>query len=120
MLEALEIWKRAFGPDHPNALAAMANLGAVYEHQGRYPDAERIEREALEIQKRVLGPEHLDTLKNMDSPGGVYLSEGRQAEAQRLYLEGFREREAGPRAGTSGDPQYRSTTSLHRRGAWKA
>jgi hypothetical protein len=34
--------------------------------EGRYAEAEKLDREVLDIERRVLGPEHPTTLKTID------------------------------------------------------
>ena len=54
--------RRVLGEEHPDTLASAGNLAASLSKQGKYTDAERIQREVLGVQKRVLGAEHPNTL----------------------------------------------------------
>ena len=60
--QALEIWKKALGPDHPDVAQSLNNLAALYYHQGYYSEAEPLLKQALEIMKNVLGPDHPDVV----------------------------------------------------------
>ena len=54
----------------------MNSLGATLQSEGRYAEAEKLQREALAIATRVIGPRHPDTLSIMSN-----LSETLQKEA---------------------------------------
>ena len=51
----LEKRKKVFGPEHPDTIRAMADLGGVLGLEKKYAEAEKVGREALEIGRRVLG-----------------------------------------------------------------
>jgi len=97
--QAVEIRHRALGPDHPETLLSVSDLGRALATQGHYPDAEKLLRETLVLQKRVLGPEHPDTLMTMQRLAVVFSSEeGRLADAEKLSRETLeiRRRALGP------------------------
>ena len=58
---AVEVAKRARGPEHPETADALNNLGFLYKKTGDYAKAEPLYQEALRIRQKVLGPEHPDT-----------------------------------------------------------
>jgi tetratricopeptide (TPR) repeat protein len=60
---SVEVREKMLGPEHPDTLTSVGNLGLVLERQGKYEAAEAIHRRALEGREKVLGPEHPDTLK---------------------------------------------------------
>jgi hypothetical protein len=60
----LGVSKRVLGQEHPGTLLSAGNLAAFLAYQGKYADAERIEREVLGVKRRVLGEEHPSTLKS--------------------------------------------------------
>ena len=60
--EVHEVRKRVLGAEHPHTLTVAGNLSRSLSGQGKYADADRIERQLLEVQKRVLGAEHPSTL----------------------------------------------------------
>jgi serine/threonine protein kinase len=84
---SVEIRRRVLGPDHPDTLLSMDDLGTDLDALGDYAEAEKLERETLEISRRVLGPEHPDTLKSMTNLAIVLSREGRNAEAEKLERE---------------------------------
>ena len=50
-------------------------------HQGKYVDAERIQREVHGVRKRVLGAEHPDTLTSASNLASSLEDLGKHAEA---------------------------------------
>ena len=65
----------------------MGLLGWILTEQGRYAEAEKLQRETLDIRRRVLGPEHPDTLASVHNLAIVLYDEGRYTEAERLDRE---------------------------------
>ena len=96
--QALAIWERVLGPDHPDTATSCNNLAAVYHAQGRYSEAEPLHQRALAIRERVLGPDHPDTATSCNNLAGVYHDQGRYSEAELLYQRALaiRERVLGP------------------------
>ena len=50
------------GKELPSTLTGMNNLASVFDHQGKYEEAEQVHRQALNGREKVLGQEHPDTL----------------------------------------------------------
>ena len=73
------------GPEHPDTLASVNNLGLVLESQGRYEEAETMHRRALEAREKVLGPEHPDTLTSVSNLGSVLERQGKYEEAEAMH-----------------------------------
>jgi tetratricopeptide (TPR) repeat protein len=73
------------GPEHPDTLASMNNLGDVYLGAGKYGLAEALYSKTLEIRRRVLGSEHPSTYSSMIRLGNAYEAEGKFAQAGALY-----------------------------------
>jgi non-specific serine/threonine protein kinase/serine/threonine-protein kinase len=84
---ALDTRRRILGTDHPDTLASMHTLTALYFKQGRYDEAETLILEALEGLERVLGDNHWQTLDSMDTLANVYGEQGRYAEGEAIYRE---------------------------------
>jgi tetratricopeptide (TPR) repeat protein len=53
--KAVEIAKRARGPEHPETATALNNLGSIFTNIGDYAKTEPLLREALRIRQKVLG-----------------------------------------------------------------
>ncbi|RDW63751.1 hypothetical protein BP6252_11296 [Coleophoma cylindrospora] len=88
--EAIVVREKELGHSHPDTLTSVSNLALVLERQGRYAEAESMNRRALGGREKELGPNHPDTLTSR---------QGRYTEAEsmnRRALEG-REKELRPR-----------------------
>ena len=59
--------EKALGPDHPDAIVAVNNVGYSIQYQGREEEAEPYLRQALESWTRVLGADHPSTLVGMNN-----------------------------------------------------
>ncbi|KAH0591637.1 hypothetical protein MHUMG1_10629 [Metarhizium humberi] len=82
---AVNIQKSLLGVGHPDTLATMYLTALIHWHQGRYAEAERIQRETLELRANILGPDHPDTLKSMSNIGNSLLRQGRYEAAQEMH-----------------------------------
>jgi CHAT domain-containing protein/tetratricopeptide (TPR) repeat protein len=82
---ALAIAEKSLGPEDPDTLLSVNNLGFLYEAQGRYAEAEPLLRRALAGREKALGPDHADTLLSVNNLGFLYQAQGRYAEAEPLY-----------------------------------
>jgi tetratricopeptide (TPR) repeat protein len=60
--QALALWEKVLGQEHPSTLTSMNNLAAVLERQGNYEEAEEMHQRALELKGMVLEMERLKTL----------------------------------------------------------
>lgn len=78
---AAELRKRALGPEHPDTLTSLDELGNLYILQGKYPAAETLLNEVLTARRRVLGPDHADTLATMSNLGQAISYSGGDARA---------------------------------------
>ncbi|KAH8827411.1 acyl transferase/acyl hydrolase/lysophospholipase, partial [Flagelloscypha sp. PMI_526] len=103
--DACRIWEtqveamtRLFGPEHPNTLLSMNNLGGSYSELGRAADALPLVQQVLELRQRILGPEHPHTLFSMNSLATLYKDLGRAEEALPLVQQvlELRQRILGP------------------------
>ena len=81
---ALELRRRALGPEDAKTLKTLTSLGRVAFQQGKYAEAEALQSQPLDAQRRVLGPAHSDTLASMNSLAVVYEEEGKYAQAEGL------------------------------------
>jgi tetratricopeptide (TPR) repeat protein len=85
--ETLDICRRVLGPEHPDTLAVMSNLGSTLHYEARYAEAAQLERETFEMQRRVLGPQHRDTMGSMNNMAFTLEHLRRYPEAERIYRE---------------------------------
>ncbi|KAF7137072.1 hypothetical protein CNMCM5793_006960 [Aspergillus hiratsukae] len=81
------IQETALGPEHPDTLTSVSNLGSVLKDQGKYEEAEVMHRRALEGSEKALGPEHPDTLVSVSHLGSVLEDQGKYEEAEAMYRE---------------------------------
>jgi eukaryotic-like serine/threonine-protein kinase len=95
---AVDLSRRALGPDDPRTLAIMSDLVFLKEEEGKYAEAEVLAKQVLEADRRVLGPENLSTVTSMNVLAGAYYRQGKNAQAEALYKEtaDIRRRKLGP------------------------
>jgi tetratricopeptide (TPR) repeat protein len=98
LLQALEIRKKALGPEHPDVATSLNNLGILYENMGDYPKAAPYKLLALEIRRKALGPEHPDVAASLNNLGVLYDNMGDYAKAEPYYLQALeiRKKALGP------------------------
>jgi serine/threonine protein kinase/tetratricopeptide (TPR) repeat protein len=85
--EAVALYRRGLGDQHPNTLAAINDLGDELHNLGQYADAESAYREALQGRHRVLGPEHPDTILSIGDVGLALKAQGKFDEAEASYRQ---------------------------------
>jgi tetratricopeptide (TPR) repeat protein len=90
---ALEMIKRARGPEQPETADALNSLGLLYQKIGDYAKAEPVLQEALRIRQKVLGKEHPDTATSLNNLAALYQKMGEYAKAEPLYQEALRIRQ---------------------------
>jgi CHAT domain-containing protein/Tfp pilus assembly protein PilF len=95
---ALEIFEKTRGPEHPDTLAILSNLGGVYRITGAYERALPLLQRALQAREKVLGPEHPDTAASLNNLGLLYYAMGRYHQALPLHRRALeiREKVRGP------------------------
>ncbi len=69
------------GPDHPETIAARANLAVSYHAAGHKAAAVTLFESVVADRERLLGPEHPDTIAARANLAASYGSTGRTAEA---------------------------------------
>lgn len=84
---ALEKRQLALGPEHPDTLRSMTEVGTAQHVQGRHVEAEQRLRPALEAQRRILGPQNPDTLITIRVLAVVCEAENKPPDAETLFLE---------------------------------
>src|SRR5262249_30482736 len=81
------------GPDHPETLVTMNNLGAAYHRAGRSKEALPLLDLTLAKRTKILGPEHPKTLNSMNSLAALYWTGRRLDQSVPLFEETLRLRE---------------------------
>ena len=78
----LDVLKRELGPEHESTLTSANNLAGSLMNQGKYAEAEQIQREVLGVLRRVLGPDHPDTLLGAYNQAAFLMQERKYTEAE--------------------------------------
>jgi CHAT domain-containing protein/Tfp pilus assembly protein PilF len=85
--QALAIYRKVFGEEHPNTADAYNNLAASQTAQGQYTQAEEGLRKALAIYRKTLGEEHPSTATCHNNLAGTLKVLGKYAEAEDGYRQ---------------------------------
>ncbi|KAK0711611.1 hypothetical protein B0H67DRAFT_296663 [Lasiosphaeris hirsuta] len=85
--QALQLWEKALGEEHPDTLRSMSNLANVLNRQGKYEEAEQMHRQALQLWEKALGEEHPDTLSSMNNLAVILDSQGKYEEAEQMHRQ---------------------------------
>jgi tetratricopeptide (TPR) repeat protein len=96
--QALQIRKKALGPEHPDTASSLNNLANLCRQMGDYARAEPLFEQALQIRKKALGPEHSDTAQSINNLAALYYQMGAYEKAEPLYHQALqiRKKALGP------------------------
>jgi tetratricopeptide (TPR) repeat protein len=83
--QALSIYERVLGPDHPNVAQSLNNLASLYQDQGQYADAVPLYQRALAIYEQALEPDLSDLATSLSNLASLYQAQGQYAQALPLY-----------------------------------
>jgi Flp pilus assembly protein TadD len=83
--QALKVFRRVLGPEHPDTLTSMSNLASTLHAQGDFAGARTLHKQVLDVRRRVLGPEHPDTLISMSNLALTLHAQGDLAGARTLH-----------------------------------
>jgi tetratricopeptide (TPR) repeat protein len=78
-------WHPAHHIDHPDVAKSLNNLAVLYADQGRYADAEPLQKRALAIREKARGPDDPDVATSLNNLAELYRKQGRYADAEPLY-----------------------------------
>src|SRR5579875_1283773 len=81
---ALTLFERESGPDHPQYATSLSNLAYLYADQGQFARAEPLFLRALAIEERHLGTEHPDTARSLFNLAHVYIEQGKYTKAEEF------------------------------------
>lgn len=76
------------GPQHPDTLAAAADLALAYLSQGKFADSEPLARQALETGRKKW-PEDWQRFRAESLLGASLAGQEKYADAEPLLLEGY-------------------------------
>lgn len=95
---ALAIQEKAGGPDHPDTLLCVNNLGRLLHVTGDLQAAESMYRRALAGQEKVPGPDHPDTLSTVNNLAALLYDKTDLRAAEPFYRRALagREKVLGP------------------------
>jgi CHAT domain-containing protein/Tfp pilus assembly protein PilF len=76
----------------------LSNLATLYHHQGRYAEAELVNKRSLAIKEKALGPDHSEVAQSLNNLATLYYEQGRYADAGPLFKRALaiREKVLGP------------------------
>ena len=82
-------WSRARdqAEQSPERLDAACNLANSLYAQGRYAEAEQMQRNSHEVEMRLLGAEHPDTLATASNLAQSLFTQGKYAHAEQIQRE---------------------------------
>lgn len=83
--EALELFTRAFGPEHGQVLVAASNLAVLAIDEGKYQDAVAVLLPRREIAERVYGPEHRSLFIFLNNLANAYEQMPEYEKALAIY-----------------------------------
>lgn len=82
--QALAIYQRLLGPEHPAVAVAENNLADTLMLQGAYAEALPLYERSLAIREKVVGPDHLDTADSLTNISACFQHQGFFEQAQPL------------------------------------
>jgi eukaryotic-like serine/threonine-protein kinase len=84
---AVDLRTTLHGPEDPNTLQSVTQLGYVLFKEGRYAEAEKLERQALASERRILGSEDPQTAQTSSRLAAVLATQGHNDEVEKLRRE---------------------------------
>ncbi len=73
-----------FGEQDPRLATSLNNLAALYHAQGKYAQAEPLQRRALAILEKTQGPEHPNVASSLNNLAELYREQGKYEQAKPL------------------------------------
>jgi len=94
--QALAVFEREVGPDHPDVANVLNNLAGIHQDQGAYAEAERLYRRSGEMLDALTASLEVETLRVQSLCGlaGVYRMQGRYDEAEPRFQQALTRAEA--------------------------
>jgi CHAT domain-containing protein/Flp pilus assembly protein TadD len=83
--QALAIYEKNLGPDHPQVATSLDSLAELYWAKGDYAKAEPLYQRALAIKEKALGPEHPNVANSLNTLALLYYRKRDYAKAEPLY-----------------------------------
>ena len=83
---AVDLRKRVLGPEHPDTLTSMDELGVLYNLEAKYAAAEALLTKVSRARERTLGKNHKDTLTALSDLALAISYQGDDARAEPLFI----------------------------------
>jgi serine/threonine-protein kinase len=99
LLEAAAKERRTrLGPDHPDTLTTLNNLGSAYKSNGKITEAIQLYQDLYERMVLQLGEQHLETLPALGNLASAYRAAGKLTEAAAIFKKAYeiRRSQLGP------------------------
>ncbi len=98
ILKAIEIDKKAFGPDHPTLAIHYNNLASILQAMGELEEAKEYTLKAIEIDKKAFGPDHPNLAPLYNNLALILQAMGELEEAKKYILKAIEiaEKALGP------------------------
>ena len=77
--------KKPLGPDNPDTATNAGNLGTILIAQGKYAEAEPLEKRVLAADRKASGAGSEDVATDLNNLGTVYFHQAKYAQAEPLY-----------------------------------
>jgi CHAT domain-containing protein/Tfp pilus assembly protein PilF len=85
--QAMEIWRKTLGENHPNYATSLNNLAGLYSSMGDYVKAEAFFEMAIGIRRKILGENHPLYASSLSNLAMLYQDMGNYAKAEPLLKE---------------------------------
>lgn len=79
--------KTEFPDGHANLAQSLNNLAALYQHQGKWSEAEPLFKDALDMRRRLFKGDHSSLATSMNNLAALYEAQGKLSEAEPLYKD---------------------------------
>jgi CHAT domain-containing protein/Tfp pilus assembly protein PilF len=83
---ARSVLEKALGPDHPDLLRILYNLGVLYKDRGDFAKSIQFHQQALAGREKALGPDSADVVQSLTNFATVYRVTGDYAKAEEMQL----------------------------------
>ena len=84
---SLNIRRKYLDDEDPRVFSSMANLALTFANQGRWKEAEDLQREAMQTSSRVLGEDHPCTLRSLIYLVTIYQNQGQWEMAEKVGIQ---------------------------------
>ncbi len=81
---AIKCYEADLGPDHEVTIAAVDNLGRLYQKMGKYEESKTIHLRTFKTRHNLHGPENRLTRESAANLGIVYCATGQYQKAEKL------------------------------------